>query len=54
MLFDYRWPTHGYATSRETAMAAFAKSWRRAVKKSPGRAGARGHPDPRVYVSRGA
>jgi hypothetical protein len=29
MLFDYRWPTHGYATSREAAMAAFAKSWRR-------------------------
>jgi hypothetical protein len=27
MLFDYRWPTHGYATSREAAMAAFAKSW---------------------------
>jgi hypothetical protein len=29
MLFDYRWPTHGYAASRETAMAAFTKSWRR-------------------------
>jgi hypothetical protein len=29
MLFDYRWPTHGYAASRETAMAAFATSWRR-------------------------
>jgi len=29
MLFDYRWPTHGYEPSRETAMAAFAKSWRR-------------------------
>jgi hypothetical protein len=29
MLFDYCWPTHGYATSREAAMAAFAKSWRR-------------------------
>ena len=28
-LFDYRWPTHGFAASRETAMAAFAKSWRR-------------------------
>jgi len=27
MLFDYRWPTHGYAASREAAMAAFAKSW---------------------------
>jgi hypothetical protein len=22
-------PTHGYAATRETAMAAFAKSWRR-------------------------
>jgi hypothetical protein len=29
MLFDYRWPTHGYAASREAAMEAFAKSWRR-------------------------
>jgi hypothetical protein len=29
MLFDYRWPTHGYAATREAAMAAFAKSWRR-------------------------
>ena len=29
MLFDYRWPTHGYAASRESAMVAFAKSWRR-------------------------
>ena len=29
MLFDYRWPTHGYAASRESAMAAFARSWRR-------------------------
>ena len=28
MLFDYRWPTHGYAARRETAMVAFAKSWR--------------------------
>jgi hypothetical protein len=25
-----RTPTHGYAASREAAMAAFAKSWRRA------------------------
>ena len=25
----YRTPTHGYAASREDAMAAFAKSWRR-------------------------
>ena len=24
-----RSPTHGYAATRETAMAAFAKSWRR-------------------------
>jgi hypothetical protein len=24
-----RMPTHGYAASREAAMAAFAKSWRR-------------------------
>jgi hypothetical protein len=29
MLFDYRTPTHGYAATREGAMAAFAKSWRR-------------------------
>jgi hypothetical protein len=29
MLFDYRWPTHRYEPTRETAMAAFAKSWRR-------------------------
>ena len=29
MLFDYHWPTHGYAASRETAMAAFAESGRR-------------------------
>jgi len=24
-----RMPTHGYAETREAAMAAFAKSWRR-------------------------
>jgi hypothetical protein len=24
-----RWSTHGYGSTRETAMAAFAKSWRR-------------------------
>jgi hypothetical protein len=24
-----QWPTHGYAATREAAMAAFAKSWRR-------------------------
>jgi hypothetical protein len=29
VLFDYRWPTHGYAATREAAMAAFARSWRR-------------------------
>ena len=27
MLFDYRWPNHGYAPSREAALAAFAESW---------------------------
>jgi hypothetical protein len=27
--FDYRTPTHGYEPTREAAMAAFAKSWRR-------------------------
>jgi hypothetical protein len=25
-----RWPTHGFEATREAAMAAFAKSWRRA------------------------
>jgi hypothetical protein len=32
VLFGYhenRTPTHGYAATREAAMAAFAKSWRR-------------------------
>jgi hypothetical protein len=32
LLFGYhedRTPTHGYAETREAAMAAFAKSWRR-------------------------
>jgi hypothetical protein len=32
LLYGYhrgRWPTHGYAETREAAMAAFAKSWRR-------------------------
>ena len=32
MLFGYhedRTPTHGYAPTREAAMGAFAKSWRR-------------------------
>jgi hypothetical protein len=32
--------THGYAETREAAMAAFVKSWRCEVKESPGRAGA--------------
>jgi hypothetical protein len=27
--FDDRTPTHGYEATREAAMAAFAKSWRR-------------------------
>jgi hypothetical protein len=27
--YEDRTPTHGYAETRETAMAAFAKSWRR-------------------------
>jgi hypothetical protein len=36
-----RTPTHGYEATREAAMGAFAKSWRRELKKSPGRAGAR-------------
>jgi len=32
LIFEHhqgRTPTHGYATTREAAMAAFAKSWRR-------------------------
>jgi hypothetical protein len=32
LIFDYhedRTPTHGYAETREAAMAAFRKSWRR-------------------------
>jgi hypothetical protein len=32
LIFPYhegRTPTHGYAATREAAMAAFAKSWRR-------------------------
>jgi hypothetical protein len=31
-----RTPTHGYAATREDAMAAFAKSWRRERPKSAG------------------
>ncbi|MFL6835005.1 MAG: hypothetical protein ACJ8F0_20695 [Xanthobacteraceae bacterium] len=27
--FEGRYPTHGFAETREAAMAAFAKSWRR-------------------------
>jgi hypothetical protein len=30
-----RTPTHGYAETREAAMAAFAKSWRRDAGGSP-------------------
>ena len=26
--YEDRWSTHGYAATREAAMAAFAKSWR--------------------------
>jgi hypothetical protein len=36
LIFDYhegRTPTHGYEPTREAAMAAFAKSWRRGVNK---------------------
>jgi hypothetical protein len=29
LAFVYHEVTHGYATTREEAMAAFAKSWRR-------------------------
>jgi hypothetical protein len=29
MLYHEGTPTHGYAATREAAMAAFAKSWRR-------------------------
>jgi hypothetical protein len=29
-----RTPTHGYAATREAAMAAFAKSWRRKLDHS--------------------
>jgi hypothetical protein len=32
LIFDYhedRSPTHGYAATRQAAMAAFGKSWRR-------------------------
>jgi hypothetical protein len=32
-----RTPTHGYAATREAAMAAFAKSWRRERPKAPSR-----------------
>jgi hypothetical protein len=31
-----RTPTHGYEPTRKAAMAAFAKSWRRELKKAPG------------------
>jgi len=49
MLLDYRMPTHGYEPTREAAMAAFAKSWRRGIdpprhwqKKTPHRGRMRG------------
>jgi hypothetical protein len=29
MWYEARTPTHGYEATREAAMAAFAKSWRR-------------------------
>jgi hypothetical protein len=32
-----RTPTHGYATTREAAMSAFAKSWRRGVNNDDAR-----------------
>jgi len=28
-------PTHGYAATREAAMTAFAKSWRRGIRRRP-------------------
>ena len=40
LIFEHhedRTPTHGYAATREAAMAAFAKSWRREL--GPGGAG---------------
>jgi len=45
-----RSPTDDYAATREDAMAAFAKSWRPAMKESPGHAGASGRKlkDPRT------
>jgi hypothetical protein len=36
-----RTPTHSYAETREGAMAAFAKSWRREEKKAPASQGLR-------------
>jgi hypothetical protein len=35
-----RTPTHGYAATRETAIAAFAKSWRRELRGGAARASA--------------
>jgi hypothetical protein len=32
---ERRTPTHGYAATREEAMAAFAKSWRREYSWNP-------------------
>jgi hypothetical protein len=37
-----RTPTHGYEATREAAMAAFAKSWRRRILPKSGRARSRG------------
>jgi len=36
VMSEDRTPTHGYAATREVAMAAFAKSWRREAKSSSG------------------
>ena len=33
--YEDRTPTHGYVATREAAMAAFAKSWRREYKEKP-------------------
>jgi hypothetical protein len=43
---DDRTPTHGYAETREAAMAAFAKSWRQGVVlRSGGRSAFGGKPE---------
>jgi hypothetical protein len=38
--FFYQKPTHGYAATREAAVAAFTKSWRREKHRDPPRKGA--------------